>query len=151
MHKPIEAKIVNPLLGNSIQLPNYATSGSAAMDLRACIEEPVTIPSRGRHLFPSGIAFNMQDTNMMAMIGSRSGLALKHGLRAHPGVIDSDYHGELGILLHNDGEEAYTVNPGDRIAQLIFQPIFRAELNIVENFSTETDRGVGGFGSTGTK
>lgn len=151
MHRQIEARIVNSLLGDSIELPKYATSGSAALDLRACITESVTIESGGRHLFPSGLAFNMKDPNIVAIIASRSGLALKHGVRAHPGVIDSDYHGELGILIHNDGQEPFTVNPGDRIAQLLFQPIVKVDLDFVDSFSNNTERGEGGFGHTGTK
>lgn len=151
MHHPIQARIVNPLLGSDIPLPAYATDGSAAMDLRACIETPVTLEPGGRTLVKTGLAINMPDASLVAIVASRSGLSLKHGVRVAQGigVIDSDYHGEIAVILANDSTTAYTIEPGERIAQLMFQPVVQVELEMVEEFSRETERGEGGFGSTG--
>ena len=151
MFRRIETKIVSPLLGSRIPTPTYATDGSAAMDLRACIEGTVTISPGGRLLVGTGIAINMMDPGLVAIVASRSGLSLKHGIRVAQGigVIDSDYHGEISVILANDSEQPYQVEPGDRIAQLMFQPVVQVELDLVEAFSTQTTRGVGGFGSTG--
>lgn len=147
----IEAKIVNPLLGNSIPAPTYATDGSAAMDLRACLETVVTIPAGGRLLVETGIAINMMDPGLVAIVASRSGLSLKHGVRVAQGigVIDADYHGEICVILANDSDKPFHVEPGDRIAQLMFQPVVQVALHFTAEFSTETGRGTGGFGSTG--
>lgn len=150
MKKTIDAKIVNPLLAK-FGTPVYATPGSAAMDLRACIAEPKMLPARSQLLVPTGLAVDMQDAEMAALIVSRSGLALKHGLRVAQGIglIDSDYHGELGVILANDSDKAYVIQPGERIAQLMFVPVHLVSLNFVDEFKTETERGEGGFGSTG--
>jgi dUTP pyrophosphatase len=147
----IEARIVNDLLGKDLPLPTYATDGSAAIDLRACIEAPVTIPPGGRHLIKTGMAINMMDPGLVAIIASRSGLSLKHGVRVAQGigVIDADYHGEIAVILANDGEEPYLVSAGDRIAQMMFQPVIQVDLNYVEEFSITTERGAGGFGHSG--
>ncbi len=152
MYRRIEAQVVNDLLGkDNISMPNYATDGSAAMDLRACIGEPVTIAPGKRLLVKTGLAINIMDPGLVAIVASRSGLSLKHGIRVAQGigVIDSDYHGEIGVILANDSEEAYVVQPGERIAQLMFQPVVQVSLSFVNKFSTETERGTGGFGSTG--
>ena len=151
MHRRIEARIVNAMLGKDIPMPTYATEGSAAMDLRACINGAITIPPGGRELIKTGLAINMMDPGLVAIVASRSGLSLKHHVHVAQGigVIDADYHGEIGVILANDGTEAYVVEPGDRIAQLMFQPVVQVALRVVEEFSTETTRGVGGFGSTG--
>jgi len=151
MYRRIEARIVNDLLGKSIPEPTYATDGSAAMDLRACIADPVTLQPGGRLLVKTGLAINMMDPNLVAVVASRSGLSLKHGVRVAQGigVIDADYHGEIGIILANDGVEPYVVEPGERIAQLMFQPVIQVSLQYVDQFSSETERGTGGFGSTG--
>lgn len=152
MYRRIEARVVNDLLGKeNILVPNYATDGSAAMDLRACSTEPVIIAPGKRLLVKTGLAINIMDPGLVAIVASRSGLSLKHGIRVAQGigVIDSDYHGEIGVILANDSEEAYVVHPGDRIAQLMFQPVVQVSLTFVKNFSTETERGAGGFGSTG--
>jgi dUTP pyrophosphatase len=153
MHRRIEARIVNPLLGTDIPPPAYETDGSAAMDLRACIAEPIVIPPGGRSLVPTGLAINMVDRGLVAIVASRSGLSLKHHVHVAQGigVIDSDYHGEIAVILANDGAEPYTVSAGDRIAQLMFQPVLQVGLDFVERFSTTTARGDGGFGSTGTR
>ncbi len=147
----IEAKIVNPLLGTSIPMPTYATDGSAAMDLRACVEGTVTIQPGHRLLVETGIALNMMDPGLVAIVASRSGLSLKHGVRVAQGigVIDSDYHGQICVILFNDGEQPFVIEQGDRIAQLMFQPVVQVAFHFVEEFSTETERGAGGFGSTG--
>src|SRR5690606_39518633 len=132
---------------------SYATDGSAAMDLRACLREAVTLPAGGRTLVKTGLAINMMDPGLVAIVASRSGLSLKHHVHVAQGigVIDSDYHGEIGVILANDGAESYTVRPGDRIAQLMFQPVVQVTLAVVDEFSTQTLRGAGGFGSTGVE
>jgi dUTP pyrophosphatase len=151
MFRRIETRVVNPLLGDKIELPTYATEGSAAMDLRACIAEPITLEPGRRTLVKTGIAINMMDPGLVAIVASRSGLSLKHGVRVAQGigVIDADYHGEIGVILANDGEVAYVIQPGERIAQLMFQPVIQVSLQYVDEFSTSTERGTGGFGSTG--
>jgi len=151
MLRRIEARIVNEILGGDIPLPTYATDGSAAMDLRACLSSPLTILPGERELIKTGLAINMMDPGLVAIVASRSGLSLHHHVHVAQGigVIDADYHGEIGVILANDGKEPYIVQPGDRIAQLLFQPVVRVSLSFVENFSTETKRGEGGFGSTG--
>ncbi|EJN06395.1 dUTP diphosphatase [Herbaspirillum sp. YR522] len=151
MFRRIETRVVNPLLGDKIELPSYATEGSAALDLRACIEQAITLAPGGRTLVKTGIAINMMDPGLVAIVASRSGLSLKHGVRVAQGigVIDADYHGEIGVILANDGTEPYEITPGERIAQLMFQPVIQVALHMVDEFSTETGRGVGGFGSTG--
>lgn len=151
MRRMIEARIVNDLLGDRMPLPTYATDGAAAIDLRACIAEPVTINPGERCLVKTGLAINMMDPGLVAIVASRSGLSLKHGIRVAQGigVIDADYHGEIGVILANDSQEAYVVSPADRIAQLMFQPVVQVELNYVGEFSTVTERGAGGFGHSG--
>ena len=151
MQKQIEARIVNPLIGKEIPMPTYGTSGSAAMDLRACIAEPAIISPGSRLLIKTGIAVNMVDPSLVAIVASRSGLSLKHGVHVAQGigVIDSDFHGEIGVILANSGTEDFVVNPGDRIAQLMFQPVIQVNLHLVDQFSIQTERGQGGFGSTG--
>lgn len=151
MFRRIETRIVNPLLGIKIELPTYATEGSAAMDLRACIEASVILQPGGRILVKTGIAINMMDPGLVAIVASRSGLSLKHGVRVAQGigVIDADYHGEIGVILANDSAEPYAIEPGERIAQLLFQPVVQVAFQYVDQFSTETERGTGGFGSTG--
>lgn len=151
MFRRIEARIVNPLLGTELPLPDYATAGAAAMDLRACIQAPVTLQPGARALIKTGLALNMMDPGLVAILASRSGLSLKHGIRVAQGigVIDADYHGEIGVILANDGEAPYIIEPGERIAQLMFQPVVQVGLHYVKQFSIETERGEGGFGSTG--
>lgn len=153
MHRRlIQARIVNPLLGtDAIPLPDYATSGSAAMDLRACLDAPHILAPGERLPVPTGLALNMMDPGLVAIVASRSGLSLKHGIRVAQGigVIDADYHGEIKVLLANDGEQPYTIQPGERIAQLLFQPVVQVGLRLTDSFDTDTERGAGGFGSTG--
>ena len=149
-HK-IETKIINPLIGSSIPLPAYATHGSAAMDLRACLTEPLTVQPGETVLVPSGIAISIHDPGLVALLVPRSGLGIKHGivLANTVGVIDSDYQGEIGIGIHNRGKSAYTIEPGERICQMMFVPVTQAALTVVEEFSKDSARGAGGFGHTG--
>jgi len=151
MRRRIQTRIVSPLLGTQIALPAYATDGAAALDLRACIEEAVMLAPGARLLVPTGIAIDMVDPGLVAIVASRSGLSLKHGVRVAQGigVIDADYHGEIRVILANDGDEPYRIEPGERIAQLMFQPVVQVDLQYVDEFATETARGSGGFGSTG--
>jgi dUTP pyrophosphatase len=152
MLRRIETRIVDPKLREQIEPPSYATAGAAAMDLRACLDAPIALNPGARLLVKTGIAINMMDPGLVAIVASRSGLSLKHGVRVAQGVgvIDADYHGEIGVILTNDGQEPYIIQPGERVAQLMFQPVVQVALHFVDAFSTETERGAGGFGSTGT-
>lgn len=143
-------KALSPLLGKEIPLPSYATAGSAAMDLRACVSEPVIIAPGTRVVVPSGIAIALPSADYVALVFARSGLAAKGGicLANGVGVIDSDYRGEIGVALLNTGSEPYTILPGDRIAQLMVTPVVQPMVELVEELP-ETARGAGGFGSTG--
>ena len=143
-------KVLSPLLGTEIPLPSYATPGSAAMDLRACVSEPVEIAPGGRMVIPSGIAIALPSAEYVALVFARSGLAAKGGvcLANGVGVIDSDYRGEIGVALLNTGSTPYTILPGDRIAQLMVTPVVQPALELVDQLP-ETERGAGGFGSTG--
>ena len=133
-------------------LPSRATPGSAGLDLRAAIVEPLEIPPGKRHLVGTGIALDIRDPGIVGVVASRSGLSLKHGVRVAQGigVIDSDYHGEIGVILANDGDRTYTVEPGERIAQLLFLPVFLVDLIAVSHLGESTARGEGGFGHTGS-
>lgn len=143
-------KALSPLLGKEIPLPSYATPGSAAMDLRACVSEPVVIAPGARVVVPSGIAIALPSAEYVALLFARSGLAAKGGvcLANGVGVIDSDYRGEIGVALLNTGSDPYTILPGDRIAQLMVTPAVQPAVELVEELP-ETTRGAGGFGSTG--
>lgn len=151
MRPKIETKIMNSLVGTIIPLPSYATSGSAALDLRACIATAKTLQPGETALIPSGIAININDSSLVALLLPRSGLGIKHGivLANTVGVIDSDYQGEIGIGIVNHGNNPYVIEPGERICQMIFVPVLQVDLNIITAFSQETKRGAGGFGSTG--
>ena len=146
----LQVKILNPLVGKEIPLPQYSTPGSAGMDLRACIKESLTLLPGNTSLIPVGIAIFIEDPTLAAVILPRSGLGHKHGivLGNLVGLIDSDYQGELMISCWNRGKEPFKIAPGDRIAQLVLVPIVRAAFNIVDEFS-ETKRGAKGFGSSG--
>lgn len=148
----IETKIINPLIGTRIPLPTYATSGSAAMDLRACTTEAILVQPGETVLIPSGIAISINDPGLVALLVPRSGLGIKHGivLANTIGVIDSDYQGEIGIGVFNRGTAPYSIEPGERICQMMFVPVAQAALTVVDEFSRETGRGAGGFGSTGS-
>lgn len=146
----IQIKIVNPRLGNDIALPRYATDGSAGLDLRACLDQELALAPGASELIPTGIALNIEDPELAAVILPRSGLGHKHGivLGNLVGLIDSDYQGEVFISCWNRGRDAFTVQPGDRVAQLVFVPVVRAAFDIVDDFTAST-RGAGGFGHTG--
>ena len=146
----LQIKLLSPKLGREIPLPRFATDGAAAMDLCACIDESVVIPAGGRAVIPTGIAIALPGPDTVALLFSRSGMGIKSGLRLSNcvGVIDSDYRGEIGVGLRNDADADYTVQPGDRIAQLMVTPVLRPTLAFVDELS-ETARGTGGFGSTG--
>jgi dUTP pyrophosphatase len=143
----IEIKVLSPLV---TQMPLYASSGSAGMDLRACLEAPLTVEPGDTQIISTGIAIHLEDTGLAAMILPRSGLAHKHGivLGNLVGLIDSDYQGELFISCWNRGKESYTLYPGERIAQLVIVPVVRAKFTVVDDFAPSS-RGAGGFGSTG--
>ncbi len=146
----IDIKIINPLIKD--QLPHYATAGSAGLDLRACISEKITLEPGQTVLIPTGLAIHLADANYAAMILPRSGLGHKHGvvLGNLVGLIDSDYQGELMVSTWNRGHTAFTIEPFERIAQMVIVPVVQAQFNLVEEFDA-SDRGAGGFGSTGTK
>ncbi len=131
-------------------IPKRATAGSAGLDLCACIDEPLTVKAGERAVIPSGIAIALESSEVVALVFARSGLAIKHGisLSNSVGVIDSDYRGEICVGIINTSREDYTVNPGERIAQLVLTPVIPAEPVEVESLD-ETERGAGGFGSTG--
>lgn len=149
--REIETKIVNPLIGSSIPLPHYATDGSAALDLRACLQAAQTVSAGETVIIPSGIAISIHDPGLVAILAPRSGLGIKHGLVLANtiGVIDSDYQGEIKIGIRNQSNEPYSIQPGERICQMLFIPVVQASLRIVEEFSKESQRGAGGFGHTG--
>lgn len=150
-HREIETKIMSPLIGNQIPLPAYATDGSAALDLRACLDNGITVAPGETVTIPSGIAIAIHDPGLVAILAPRSGLGIKHGivLANTIGVIDSDYQGEIKIGIRNQGLEPYSIQPGERICQLLFVPVVQASLRVVEQFSEESARGAGGFGHTG--
>lgn len=148
--KKIDLKILDPRVGNEFPLPAYATEGSAGLDLRACLDQALTIAPGETHLVPTGLAIHIADNSLAATILPRSGLGHKHGivLGNLVGLIDSDYQGQLMVSVWNRGQSTFTIEPGDRIAQLVFVPVVQAEFNLVEDFSA-TDRGEGGFGHSG--
>jgi dUTP pyrophosphatase len=146
----VELKILDPRLGQEFPLPSYATDGSAGLDLRACLDEPLALQPGETVLIPTGLAIYLADPGVAATILPRSGLGHKHGivLGNLVGLIDSDYQGPLKISCWNRGNDVYTIEPGERIAQLVIVPVLQAQFNIVEDFHA-TERGEGGFGSTG--
>lgn len=148
--KSIQLKILNSKIGREFPLPSYATDASAGLDLRACIDEPITLLPNQVLLISTGVAIYMGDPNLAAMIMPRSGLGHKNGivLGNLVGLIDADYQGELKISCWNRSTESFIVQPGDRIAQLVFVPIIRSKFDIVEKFES-TVRGEGGFGHSG--
>ncbi|HXG27767.1 MAG TPA: dUTP diphosphatase [Nevskiales bacterium] len=148
--RPVQLKILDSRLGNEFPLPDYATPGSAGMDLRALLDAPLTLAPGQTELIPTGIAIHMQDRGLAAVILPRSGLGHKHGivLGNLVGLIDSDYQGQLMVSCWNRGQTAFTIQPGERIAQLVFVPVVQARFERVEEFA-ESQRGTGGFGSSG--
>jgi dUTP pyrophosphatase len=146
--KTLDVKILDPRLRDA--LPQYSTAGAAGLDLRACIGEPMTLAPGAAELIPSGIAIHLSDPGLAAIVLPRSGLGHKHGivLGNLVGLIDSDYQGQVMVSVWNRSGAAFTINPMERIAQLVVVPVVQVRLNIVEEFSTSR-RGAGGFGSTG--
>ena len=146
----LKIKPLSPKIGREIPAPYYATPGSAAMDLHACIDQAVVVPAGGRAVIPTGLAIALPSADYVALVYARSGLGIKHGIAPANcvGVIDSDYRGEIKVGLQNSGSEDYTVQPGDRIAQLMIAPVIQARLTLVDELDG-TQRGAGGFGSTG--
>jgi len=146
----IDVKILDPRMREN--LPEYATAGAAGLDLRACIEVPLLLAPGDVQLIPSGLAIHIGDPAYAAIILPRSGLGAKHGivLGNLVGLIDSDYQGELKVSLWNRGNAAFTIQPLDRIAQLVVIPVLQLRLNVVDEF-THSERGSGGFGSTGKR
>ncbi|MDS4040844.1 MAG: dUTP diphosphatase [Candidatus Competibacter sp.] len=148
--KTIELKILDPRLGREIPLPDYATAGSAGLDLRACLPEPLTVRPGETHLIPTGLAIHISDPGLAAVVLPRSGLGHKHGivLGNLVGLIDSDYQGELLVSCWNRGQNPFTIAVGERIAQLVIVPVVRAHFEVVTEF-TPSARGAGGFGHSG--
>ena len=146
----IQVKILDPRIGQAFPLPRYETQDAAGLDLRACVAESLTIAPGQTHLIPTGISIYIADPHIAAIILPRSGLGHKHGLVLGNlvGLIDADYQGPLMVSCWNRSQVAYTVEPGDRIAQLVFLPIVRAQFDLVDDFSS-TGRGEGGFGHSG--
>ena len=146
----MQVKILDPRLGRELPLPAYATEGSAGMDLRACLDAPLVLAPGQAELVPTGLAIYVADPGLAAVILPRSGLGHKHGI-VHGnlvGLIDSDYQGQLMVSAWNRGSAAFTIQPGDRIAQLIVLPVVQVQLEVVDTF-TASERGSGGFGSSG--
>jgi len=150
--KKIALKILDSRIGQEFPLPNYATPGSAGLDLRACIDENLTLQPGQTELIPTGMAIHIKDPSLAAVILPRSGLGHKHGIVMGNlvGLIDSDYQGQLFVSAWNRSQKEYTLEKGERLAQLVFVPVVQAEFDIVESFD-ESDRGEGGFGHSGQK
>lgn len=150
MKSKIQLKILDPRIGNEFPIPHYATEGSAGMDLRACVEGAVELAPGDTYLVPTGMAIHVADPGYAAVLLPRSGLGHKHGvvLGNLVGLIDSDYQGQLFVSCWNRGKVSFTINPGERIAQMVIVPVVQAEFEIVEEFDS-SERGAGGFGHTG--
>jgi len=148
--KKLQVKILNDRIGRDIPLPAYATEGSAGLDLRACLDQALTLEPGQTELIPTGLAIHIEDPGLCAMILPRSGLGHKHGivLGNLVGLIDSDYQGQLFVSCWNRGQSRFTIEPGERIAQMVLVPVVQAEFELVEHFG-DSDRGEGGFGSSG--
>jgi dUTP pyrophosphatase len=146
--KTLDVKVLDPRLRES--LPHYATAGAAGLDLRACIDQPLTLAPGAAELIPSGMAIHLADPGLAAIVVPRSGLGHRHGivLGNLVGLIDSDYQGQVMVSVWNRSGATFTINPMDRIAQLVVVPVVQVELNVVEEFAA-SKRGAGGFGSTG--
>lgn len=146
----IQLRILDPRLGRDLPMPDYATDGSAGMDLRALLDDPISLEPGDTFLLHTGLSIHIADPGLAAVILPRSGLGHKHGivLGNLVGLIDSDYQGELMVSCWNRGRSTFTIEPGDRIAQLVFVPVVRAEFDIVSEFES-SKRGTGGFGHTG--
>lgn len=152
LHRTLELKLLDPRFGAEWPLPQYATDASAGLDLRAALDAPLALAPGDAALVPSGLALHLGDPGLCAVVLPRSGLGHKHGLVLGngTGLIDADYQGPLLISVWNRGREVYTIQPGDRIAQLVVLPIVRARLQVVDEFEASA-RGAGGFGHTGVR
>jgi deoxyuridine 5'-triphosphate nucleotidohydrolase len=149
--RPLKVRILDPRVGREFPLPTYATAGSAGLDLRACLDSDLLLAPGKAELIPTGLAIHVADPGLAAVVLPRSGLGHKHGivLGNLVGLIDSDYQGQLMVSCWNRGQEAFTIRPGERIAQLIVVPVVQVELEVVEDFAATT-RGAGGFGHSGS-
>ena len=148
--KKVEVKILDKRIGTDFKFPRYATAGSAGMDLCACVDAQLNIAPGETHLVPTGIAIHIGDASLAAVLLPRSGLGHKHGivLGNLVGLIDSDYQGQIFVSVWNRGHESFTIQPGDRIAQMVFVPIVQTEFTVVDEFDA-SHRGAGGFGHSG--
>ena len=148
--RSVELKILDPRVGDSIPVPHYATDGSAGLDMRACIDEPLTVTPGETVLVPSGRAIHIGDASLAAVLLPRSGLGHKHGLVLGnlTGLIDSDYQGQVFVSIWNRGDKTYEIQPGERIAQMVFVPVEQVKFSVVTEF-TDSERGEGGFGHSG--
>lgn len=149
--QPVQIKILDPRIGSDFPMPEYATDGAAGVDLRACLDTSLQVDPGQTHLVPSGIAVHMADPELAAVVLPRSGLGHKKGivLGNLVGLIDSDYQGQIMISVWNRGNEAVSIEPGERVAQMVFVPVKRVQFDVVEDFQA-SERGAGGFGHTGT-
>ncbi|HED39807.1 MAG TPA: dUTP diphosphatase [Chromatiales bacterium] len=150
MMQKVQLKILDPRIGKELPLPTYATEGSAGMDLRACLDEALEIKPGETQLIPTGLAIHIADPSLAAVLLPRSGLGHKHGivLGNLVGLIDSDYQGQLFVSCWNRSDTSFTINVGERMAQMVFVPVVQAGFEIVDEFDS-SDRGVGGFGHSG--
>ena len=148
--RSLKVRVLDPRLGRDFPLPTYATAGSAGLDLRACVAEPLTLAPGRAELVPTGLAIHLDDPGLAAVLLPRSGLGHKHGivLGNLVGLIDSDYQGQVMVSAWNRADAAFTIQPGERLAQLVVVPVVQVRLEVVESFE-ETHRGAGGFGSSG--
>lgn len=146
----IKLKVLDPRLGRDFPLPEYATRGSAGLDLRACLDAPLVLKPGQTELVPTGLAIHLDDPGLAAVLLPRSGLGHKHGivLGNLVGLIDSDYQGQVFVSAWNRGSQAFTIEPGERLAQMVIVPVVRARFEVVEEFSA-SERGAGGFGHSG--
>ena len=149
--RSIELKILDARVGEEFPLPHYATDGSAGLDMRACIDTAITVEPGATELIPTGLAIHIADGGLAAVLLPRSGLGHKHGLVLGnlTGLIDSDYQGQVYISCWNRSQTAYTVDPGERIAQMVFVPVEQVRFEVVDDFD-QSERGEGGFGHSGT-
>ena len=150
--KNIQIKLIDSRLGKDFPLPEYATSGSAGLDICACLDEPLLLNADTTVLIPAGFALHIDDSEIAAVLLPRSGLGHKHGivLGNLTGLIDSDYQGQVFVSCWNRSGSAFEINPGDRVAQMVFVPVIQAQFEIVEEFE-QSQRGAGGFGHTGLR
>ena len=150
MNRIVQVKILDERIRGEFGLPHYATDGSAGLDMRACIDAPLTLAPGETQLIPSGIAIHINDPTLAAVLLPRSGMGHKHGivLGNLVGLIDSDYQGQVYVSCWNRGQASFVIEPGDRIAQMVFVPVVQAAFDVVDEFS-ESERADGGFGHTG--